>query len=107
MPTFDFRCLKCDTVFEFARPFGSKTTPACPKCKSKRTEKQITPPAVHFKGSGWYKTDSMKSAPSTTAAPPKKDEKPADTAPDPAPASPKPDKTDAPKTAPKKAKEGV
>jgi putative FmdB family regulatory protein len=66
MPTFDFRCKKCDHVFEFTRPFGSKDTPKCPECGSKRTEKMISPPAVHFKGSGWYKTDSgssKKSAP--------------------------------------------
>ncbi len=60
MPTFDFQCAKCGTVFEFARPFGSKATPACPKCKSKKTEKLLTPPAIQFKGSGWYKTDSRK-----------------------------------------------
>lgn len=58
MPTFDFRCATCDHVFEFTRPFGSKTIPQCPNCGKKKTEKLISPPAVHFKGSGWYKTDS-------------------------------------------------
>ncbi len=58
MPTFDFHCRKCKHVFEFSRPFGSIELPACTACGSKRTEKLIAPPAVHFKGSGWYKTDS-------------------------------------------------
>lgn len=58
MPTFDFQCKKCDHVFEFSRAFGSDVKPSCPACGSKKTEKMIAPPAVHFKGSGWYKTDS-------------------------------------------------
>lgn len=59
MPRFDFTCQKCGNVFEFSRPFGSKIIPACPACGSKRTEKQIAPPAIHFKGTGFYKTDSV------------------------------------------------
>ncbi len=70
MPRFDFVCQKCGHTFEFSRPFGSKVQPACPECKSKKTEKMITPPAVHFKGSGWYKTDSR----SGSAVPVKKTE---------------------------------
>lgn len=60
MPTFDFQCKKCGTVFEFERPFGSKALPACPNCKGKRTEKLMSPPMVVFKGEGFYKTDSTK-----------------------------------------------
>ncbi|MEK7590595.1 MAG: zinc ribbon domain-containing protein [Patescibacteria group bacterium] len=58
MPVFDFQCKKCQTVFEHTRPFGSKEHPRCPACGSKRTEKLLTPPAIHFKGGGFYKTDS-------------------------------------------------
>ncbi len=76
MPTFDFRCVKCGHTFEFSRPFGSKTVPSCPECKSKKTEKLIAPPAVHFVGSGWYKTDSKTSS---SPAPAKKKEEPAKT----------------------------
>jgi putative FmdB family regulatory protein len=66
MPTFDFACKKCEHVFEFTRPFGSKELPPCPKCGSKKTEKLLSPPAVHFKGAGWYKTDSGGKAASTS-----------------------------------------
>lgn len=62
MPTFDFQCKHCDHVFEFTRPFASKVKPSCPSCSSKKVEKLIAPPAVHFKGAGWYKTDSKKSS---------------------------------------------
>lgn len=58
MPTFDFLCTACDNVFEFQRPFGSDTIPKCPACGSKKTEKQIAPPVIQFKGTGFYKTDS-------------------------------------------------
>jgi putative FmdB family regulatory protein len=58
MPTFDFRCSACAHTFEFSRPFGSAEIPQCPACGNAETEKLITPPAIQFKGSGFYKTDS-------------------------------------------------
>ncbi len=72
MPTFDFRCLSCEAVFEHMVPFGKKATPVCPSCGKKKTEKLLTPPAVVFKGAGWYKTDSR---PAQKAAPAKPAEK--------------------------------
>lgn len=62
MPTFDFKCLQCDHIFEFSRAFGNKTKPTCPECKAKKTEKLMSPPMVVFKGEGFYKTDSVKKA---------------------------------------------
>ncbi len=58
MPTFDFACAACGNIFERTFPFGDKTKPACPACKSKKTERQISPPRIVFKGPGFYKTDS-------------------------------------------------
>ena len=57
MPRFDFECTKCKKTFEEVIPFGSKDFPKCQKCNSK-TKKLISPPAIHFKGSGFYVTDS-------------------------------------------------
>ncbi|MFA6038741.1 MAG: zinc ribbon domain-containing protein [Candidatus Peribacteraceae bacterium] len=68
MPTFDFRCRDCSATFEFERPFGSKAKPACPVCKSKKTEKMLTPPAIQFKGKGFYKTDSRPRPPTNAPA---------------------------------------
>ncbi|MDD5041891.1 MAG: zinc ribbon domain-containing protein [Candidatus Peribacteraceae bacterium] len=92
MPTYDFRCPKCSHHFEVNLPFGSKEHPLCPKCKHRKTEKLIAPPAIHFKGTGFFKTDSRKkpapetkqekSAPETkktdssTHAPAKEEKKP-------------------------------
>ena len=75
MPTFDFQCKKCEAVFEHSRPFGSKEHPACPKCRSKRTEKLFSPPAIHFKGGGFYKTDAAPSKKSIEKSPEKTEPK--------------------------------
>ena len=67
MPRFDFQCEKCQHIFEGAIPFGSKRFPKCPLCHGS-VHKQIAPPlGIHFKGSGFYKTDSSQS--SVTAEP--------------------------------------
>ncbi len=63
MPTYDFRCPKCSHVFEAVLSFGSKKRPPCPACKNAKTEKLIAPPAIHFKGTGFFKTDSRKLSP--------------------------------------------
>lgn len=101
MPTFDFACTACGHVFEKTIAFGSKTKPACVNCGSKKTEKQLTPPAVHFKGTGFYRTDSASASVATrktdgtpkTADTPKATEtlKPAETPK--APDKPKPEST--------------
>ena len=56
MPRFDFQCTQCGSTFEATVPFGTEKLPACTKCNGK-TRKIITPPAIHFKGSGFYVTD--------------------------------------------------
>jgi putative FmdB family regulatory protein len=81
MPTFDFRCRKCGHLFEESIPFGSKKLPPCPDCKAKQAEKLLTPPmGIHFKGSGFYKTDSApKAAPEKPAKDTKTDSAPKST----------------------------
>jgi len=63
MPTFDFHCAACQHNFEFMRPFGSVEVPKCPKCGKAKTKKLITPPTIHFKGTGFYATDSVAKKP--------------------------------------------
>ncbi len=78
MPTFDFRCGVCGSVFEHSRPLGSKVKPSCPSCRSKRIEKLFSPPAVHFRGSGFFKTDGVQKSPPALLK-----EQPKDTVPSP------------------------
>ncbi|MDD4628246.1 MAG: zinc ribbon domain-containing protein [Candidatus Peribacteraceae bacterium] len=74
MPTFDFICKDCSREFEFSRSFGSNRKPHCPACGSTKTEKLIAPPTIHFKGSGFFVTDSRKTEEKKTS-PTKKEEK--------------------------------
>jgi putative FmdB family regulatory protein len=62
MPKYDFRCEACESEFSETLPMGTTTLPFCPSCKSaEKVRKIIRAPMVHFKGSGFYKTDSSKS----------------------------------------------
>jgi putative FmdB family regulatory protein len=60
VPRYDYRC-EAGHKYEAQEPFGSPSTHACPKC-GKLAQRQLSPPTVIFKGSGFYKT-SGKSGP--------------------------------------------
>jgi putative FmdB family regulatory protein len=55
MALYEYRCKECQHAFERIQKFGARA-PRCPEC-SGRTERLISAPAIHFKGSGWYVTD--------------------------------------------------
>ena len=55
MPKYDYHCDVCDQTFELKLPFGSPIDQACPKCDS-GARRLLTPTALVFKGSGFYKT---------------------------------------------------
>lgn len=72
VPIFDFECEKCGQKFQEQLPFGSKDFPRCITCKGP-ARKLISPPMVHFKGKGFYKTDSL-GKPADTSKPAEKKE---------------------------------
>ena len=59
MPTYDYRCAKGHR-YEKQEPFGSPSEHPCDKC-GVVAKRQLSVPALAFKGSGFYKTDSRKS----------------------------------------------
>ena len=61
VPIYDYRCDHCGHAFSVVLSFADKAVEVCPSC-GKRPRKLLVAPAVVFKGSGWYKTDS-RSAP--------------------------------------------
>ena len=61
MPIYEFICNDCGTEFEKLLSFSATVTPICPTCQGENVKRQMGLPAVHFKGSGWYITDSKKS----------------------------------------------
>ena len=65
MPTYDYRCEKGHR-YEKREPFGSPTEHPCDKC-GKTASRQLSVPALAFKGSGFYITDSRKSGSSSSS----------------------------------------
>ena len=56
MPIYEFRCKKCGNQIEVFQKLSDKSPTRCQKCGG-RLEKLISPPAIQFKGEGWYVTD--------------------------------------------------
>ena len=59
MPLYEYRCTKCNHVFEKIQKFSDPHVSECPKCGAP-VEQVISAPAVQFKGAGWYVTDYAK-----------------------------------------------
>ncbi len=57
MPIYDYRCDHCGHAFSAVQTFSDPAIGVCPSC-GKTPRRLIVPPAIVFKGSGWYKTDS-------------------------------------------------
>lgn len=83
MPIYEFKCSKCNSVFEVIQKVDAPALKKCLKCGAP-VRKIISPSALQFKGSGWYitdyaKKDKKKSEPKETkkteATPAKKEEK--------------------------------
>lgn len=70
MPIYEFVCQDCGYEFEKITSFSDTSAPACPQCAQTHVERQVSRPAIHFKGSGWYITDSKTSGkkPATDSA---------------------------------------
>jgi putative FmdB family regulatory protein len=65
MPTYQYACTACDHAFEAVQSFSDNPLTICPECKGE-VRKVYSSVGVVFKGSGFYKTDSAKPAPTTS-----------------------------------------
>lgn len=65
MPIYEFVCQDCGHEFELIQSFSDNATPQCPICYSEQVMRRVGRPAIHFKGSGWYITDSKKASKSS------------------------------------------
>ena len=66
MPIYEFVCQACGHEFEQIVPFSATTSPRCTVCQSEQVQRQLSRPAIHFKGSGWYINDSKAAKTSAT-----------------------------------------
>jgi len=75
VPTYQYTCTECGEPLETVQKFSDEPLTVCPACGG-RLRKVFSPVGIVFKGSGFYRTDSRKSA--TAAAPATKDKSPAE-----------------------------
>jgi putative FmdB family regulatory protein len=61
LPTYEYACAACGNRYEKREGFDAKPRQKCPKC-GKMAQRLLSTPAVVFKGSGFYKTDSRGSS---------------------------------------------
>ncbi len=73
MPIYELACRECGHQYERIVSFSSTVLPACPACSSVEVTRLLSQPAIHFKGSGWYITDSKKEDEKKKAAAQKKE----------------------------------
>jgi putative FmdB family regulatory protein len=66
MPLYEFVCDACHARVEKIQKHSDPAPAPCPSCGGGPMVRQMSSPAIQFKGSGWYITDYAKkgSAPS-------------------------------------------
>jgi putative FmdB family regulatory protein len=62
MPLYEYRCLACGHLFELIQKFSDPAPASCTRCGQGPVERQLSSPAIQFKGSGWYITDYARKA---------------------------------------------
>ena len=60
MPIYEYKCEKCGEIFEVVQKINEPPLKKCIKCGG-MVVKILSPPAIQFKGSGWYITDYARS----------------------------------------------
>jgi putative FmdB family regulatory protein len=65
MPTYEYVCKSCGHLFEIVQSMRDDALTECPECGGE-LRKVFAPPAISFKGSGFYATDHGKKAKSTS-----------------------------------------
>ena len=61
MPTYEYACSNCDTTHEVQQKMTDPTLTQCPSCGQSTLRKLFSGVGIHFKGSGFYRTDSRDS----------------------------------------------
>lgn len=90
MPLYDYRCPKCRTVSEIRHGAGERYEGGCPACGATPLQRVYGAAPIHFKGSGFYVTDSK----AKKSEPAKPDAKPAEKTSEPSTTAEKPASTE-------------
>ncbi|HET9310699.1 MAG TPA: FmdB family zinc ribbon protein [Actinomycetota bacterium] len=62
MPTYEYVCKSCGHLFEIVQSMRDDPLRECPECGGE-LRKIFAPPAISFKGSGFYATDHGRKGP--------------------------------------------
>jgi len=65
MPTYEYRCEKCEHEFEREQRISDPPIKTCPACRSRKVKKLISRTSFVLKGGGWY-SDLYSSSSSTS-----------------------------------------
>lgn len=57
MPTYDYKCPKCEKMSEIFHKMSDGLPVYCPECYDKMVKQFNAGIGVHFKGTGFYETD--------------------------------------------------
>ena len=69
MPTYDYKCKKCNSCHEIFHSMNDVNKSNCPSCGENSLEKQVSSGSgIIFKGSGFYETDYKRKAPETSTS---------------------------------------
>ncbi len=67
MPTYDYRCKKCNHEFEAFHSMSDEPLKVCPRCKKHSLQRLIGAGAgIIFKGNGFYITDYKRGSSSSS-----------------------------------------
>ncbi|RJN32085.1 FmdB family zinc ribbon protein [Nesterenkonia natronophila] len=67
MPTYAYACKECHYAFDAVQSFSENSLTECPQCTG-QLRKKFGNVGVTFKGSGFYRTDSRKTASSSSSS---------------------------------------
>ncbi len=56
MPLYEYKCRRCGKTFEALQKFSDEPLKTHPECGGE-VARLLSPPALQFKGTGWYVTD--------------------------------------------------
>jgi putative FmdB family regulatory protein len=73
VPTYEYACSSCDRQHEVVQKMTDPTLTVCPDCGEPTLRKLFSGVGIHFKGSGFYRTDSRDAKSSTAPKAPAKE----------------------------------
>ena len=74
MPLYEYRCHRCGKTFEVIQKFSDEPLSVHENCGGE-VERLLSPPALQFKGTGWYVTDYASKSAGNQGKPAKTEEK--------------------------------